>query len=46
MKYELDYYDFDVISNTFGEDHSDKKIVGFEGNGLQVVGNVTFNNKE
>ena len=32
MKYELDYYDFDVFSNTFGGAHKDKKIMGFEGN--------------
>ena len=34
MKYDLDYYDFDVFSSTFGEEFTDRSIMGFDGNDL------------
>ena len=34
MKYDLDYYNFDVFSNTFGEKYKDQSIIGFDGNDL------------
>ena len=46
MKYDLNYYDFDVFSNTFGEEFADRSVMGFDGNKLLIVGNITFNDKE
>ena len=47
MKYDLDYYNFTVFPNKEGEEYDeDRSMMGFEGNELQIVGNITFNNKE